>query len=114
MNDDIEDAIDALLQFDGPVADHGFSERVLAGLPARRRTDTWPVFAGTALGAAMCWFYLSLSPLAYLGSQDWIAGQRSAPAVTLLLAIVSLAGLLLAWTVVEADDRSSEASPPMI
>ena len=115
MTEAIDDAIDALLrdQFDGPVPDHGFSDRVLARLPARRRRANWPVAAGAVLGAALCWYCLSLSPLASLGSQDWVAGRLSAPAVTLLLAIVGLAILLVAWAMVEADDRGGAVIPPL-
>jgi len=106
MNDQMEDAIDALLreQFDGPVPAAGFCDQVMARLPARRRRHRWPLAAGVLAGVAMCWFSLWSSPITYIGWRDWLSGELSAPALTLFLSIMCLAILALAWTIAEADD----------
>ena len=109
MTGEIDDPIDVLLrdQFDGPVTDQGFTDRVLAGLPARRRAATWPVAAGTVLGAMVCGYSLSQSPLVGAGWQDWMAGHWSVEAVALMLAMMVLPVMLLLWTLAEAGGRGS-------
>lgn len=107
MNELTDDAIDTLLreQFDGPVPADGFSARVMAGLPARRRRHAWPLAAGIVAGAAVCGASLGSSPVAQIAWRDWMSGAPSAAAVTLLFAMTSLAVLALAWTMAEAGDR---------
>ena len=106
MNQNDADPIDALLrkQFDGPVPDGGFSERVMRRLPARRRRNGWPLLAGVFAGAAACWLSLSSSPLLHAGWRDWMHGEFSGPALILLLAMVGMSLLALGWTLAEADD----------
>jgi len=48
-------------------------------------------------------------PLVRTGWRDWLSGQISAPALTLLLVMAGISLLALAWTVAEADDRRSES-----
>lgn len=107
MNHASDDAIDRLLreQFDGPVHDGGFSERMLQRLPPRRRRVAWPLWAGMLAGACACWLALLPSPLLHASWRDWSSGAWSTSAVIVLLAMVTMAVLALAWGVAEADDR---------
>lgn len=109
MNDEMDDMIDSMLceQFDGPVPNDGFSERVMTVLPARRRRTKWPMAAGIFAGIAAWGFTLSSAPLAVEGWRDWLSGIPSAPAITLIGAMLSMAFLALAWIVAEADDQSA-------
>ena len=106
MNHPEDDAIESLLreQFDGPVRDEGFSDRLMRRLPRRRRA-TWPLWGGTLGGAVACWVALLFSPLVGAGWRDCLNGQWSAPSVTVLLAMLGMAMLALAWGLAEADDR---------
>jgi hypothetical protein len=107
MSDLHHDAIEALLckQFDGPIPDDGFSERVMQRLPLRRRRIAWPLWAGVLAGAGACWLSLLFSPLLHAGWHDWMGGNLSAPAIVLLLAMAGLSLLASWWSVAEADDR---------
>lgn len=107
MNPSQDAMIDALLrkQFDGPALDEGFSRRVMQRLPQRRRRVAWPVWGGILVGAVACWLALLFSPAVDAGWHDCLGGHWSAPAVTLLLAMLGMAVLALAWGVAEADDR---------
>jgi hypothetical protein len=111
MSDD--DAVDALLlaQFEGPVPDEGFCDDVMQRLPARRRRHAWPLAVGLVAGAVICWLSLQSVPLVRAGWHDWLSGQHSAPALTLLLVMAGVSLLTLAWTLAEADDRRSEPRP---
>lgn len=107
MNEPSDEMIEALLrgQFDGPVRDDGFSDRVMQRLPRHRRRSTWPLWGGVLLGVGACWLALLDSPLLQIGWRDWLRGDYSAPTVTLLLAILGMAVLALAWGVAETQDR---------
>lgn len=107
MNAFEDDAIDALLrkQFDGPVADHGFSERIMRQLPPRRRRKAWPLWTGIVMGIVACWLSLRSAPLASAGWRDWTNGELSASAITLLLAVATMSFLACWWTLMEADDH---------
>lgn len=104
-----QDEIEALLrkQFDGPVADGGFSDRLMRQLPRRRRRrrSTWPLWAGVGTGATACWLALLQSPLLWFGWRDSIHGEWSAASVSMLLVMLVMVVLALAWAVVEADNR---------
>lgn len=102
-----DDAIETLLrkQFDGPIRDEGFSERLLRRLPPRRRRVAWPLGVGILAGAAACWLTLLPSRLVRNGWQDWVGGHWSAASVVMLLAVASMALLALVWGVAEAEDR---------
>lgn len=110
MNNLSDDAIDALLreQFEGPVSADGFCDQVMGRLPARRRRFEWPLATGIVAGAALCWFTLRSAPIARIGWRDWLSGEPSAPAITLLLALMSFAILAIAWTMAQADDRPDQ------
>ena len=107
MNEHEDDAVDALLlaQFEGPVPDEGFCDDIMQRLPARRRRPVWPLAAGLAAGAVVGFLSLQSAPLMRTGLRDWLSGQLSAPALTLLLVMASISLLTLAWTLAEADDR---------
>lgn len=107
MNDPHDDAIEALLrrQFEGPVADDGFSERVMQSLPPRRRRIAWPLWLGVLAGAVACGLSLAGAPLLHTGWQDWLDGKLSAPAMGMLLAVAAMAWLALGWTLAESSDR---------
>jgi len=110
MNDLSDDAIDALLreQFDGPVPADCFCDQVMERLPARRRGYEWPLVAGIVSGAAMCWWSLKSAPIAGIGWRDWLSGEPSEPAITLMIAMMSFAILALAWAMAQADDRHDQ------
>lgn len=107
MNQSRDDAIEALLrkQFDGPVRDEGFSERLMQRLPWRRRRVAWPLWAGALAGAVACWLALLPSRLLRNGWQDWIGGHWSAAGIAVLLAMLGMALLALIWGVAETDHR---------
>lgn len=107
MNHERDDAIETLLrkQFDGPVRDAGFSERLMQRLPQRRRRVAWPSWAGALAGVAACWLALWPSPLLRRGWQDWVGGDWSAAGIVMLATLAVMTLLALAWSVAEADDR---------
>ncbi|MGH8215596.1 MAG: hypothetical protein ACREPZ_07880 [Rhodanobacteraceae bacterium] len=107
MNHEREDTIEALLrqQFDGPVPDKGFSERLMQRLPQSSRRVAWPVWGGMLMGAVACWLALLRSPLLRIGWWDCMDNHWSGPAITVLLVMLGMAALALAWGVAEADDR---------
>lgn len=101
-----DDAIDALLraQFDGPVPDDGFSERVMQALPPRRRRIDWPLRAGIAAGVVACWLSLLSTPVLHAGWSAWTNRQLTTPALALLLAVAGMSLLALWWSVAEGDE----------
>ncbi|MBE1159901.1 DUF5056 domain-containing protein [Dyella acidiphila] len=107
MNESHDDSIETLLrrQFDGPVADDGFSDRVMQHLPTRRRRAAWPLWLGALTGAAACWICLVNVPLLRLGWRDWLAADLSAPVIGMWLAMVALSLLALGWGLVESRSR---------
>lgn len=102
-----DDAIESLLrkQFDGPVSDEGFSQRLMRWLPQRRRRVTWPLWTGIAGGTVACWLALLSSSLLQAGWADWMHGDWSAAAISMLLVALGMAMLAIAWGVAEAGDR---------
>lgn len=107
MNHQSDDPIEALLQkqFDGPVPDEGFSERLMQRLPPRRRRIAWPLWAGLLAGATACWLSLDAMPLLHVGLRDMMGGELSASAIAVLLAVAGMSLLTCWWTLSEADDR---------
>lgn len=106
MNESPDDAVEILLrrQFDGPVPDAGFAERVMQALPPRRRRVRWPAWAGLAAGAVACWLALLPSPLLRVAWRDVLRAHWSAADITLLLVMAGMALLALAWGIAEADE----------
>jgi hypothetical protein len=101
------DTIDALLrqQFEGPVADDGFSEKVMQHLPPRRPRKVWPMWLGVWLGAAACWICLINVPLLHVGWRDWLAEEPSTSAIGMLLAIAAMTLLTMGWGLLESRNR---------
>jgi hypothetical protein len=107
MNEPNDEEIEALLhrQFEGPVADNGFSERVIRHLPPRRRRAAWPLHLGGLLGAVACWVSLTSVPMLRIGWRDSLAGHLSVAAIGMWLAVAILAFLALGWSVAESGKR---------
>jgi hypothetical protein len=107
MNEPNDEEIEALLhrQFEGPVADNGFSERVIGHLPPRRHRAAWPLRLGGLLGAVACWLSLTSVPMLQAGWRDSLAGQLSVAAIGMWLAMAMLALLALGWSVAESGKR---------
>lgn len=105
MNQARDNTIEALLrkQFDGPVPDEDFSQRVMHHLPRRRRA-TWPLWGGVLAGAGGSWLTLSSSPLLRTAWRDLVRNDWSAPAITVLLVMLGMAMLALSWGVAETMD----------
>jgi hypothetical protein len=106
MNEMHDEDIDTLLreQFEGPLVDDGFSDRVMADLPQRHRRIAWPLWLGALAGAAACGISLIPAPLLQTGWRDWGEGRLSPSAIGMWLAMAGVAWLASAWAV--ADGRS--------
>ena len=106
MNHPHDDATDAFLrkQFDGPVADNGFSERVMQQLPPRRRRTVWPPWVGILAGAGACWLSLLTTPFLHAGWKGWMSGELSISAIALISAIAGMSLLACWWSTMEAED----------
>jgi hypothetical protein len=115
MNQPNEDEIDALLRaaFDGPVPNDGFSESVMAQLPQRHQHRNWPALAGTMAGVAACGFSLWSAPIASAGWSDWLSGNLTGAAITLIAVMTGMAALALAWALAEVDDRTGTGFVPL-
>lgn len=107
MNESHDETIEALLcrQFAGPVADDGFSERVMQYLPSRRGRTSLPAWIGALTGIAACWLCMDSVPLLHAGWQDWLAGQPSAAAIGMWVAMAAMSLLALLWGLLEGSDR---------
>ncbi len=107
MNESHDDTIDALLrhQFEGPIADEGFSERVMQHLPTHRRRATWPLWLGVLIGAAACWICMDSVPLFHNGWHDWLAGQPSMSAIGMWAMMAAMSLLALMWSLAESSRR---------
>ena len=105
MNEADDTDIDALLrdQFDGPVADDGFVERVMRQPRPRRRRVAWPLGVGIVAGVAACWLSLLPASLLRVGWQAWVHGQASPSAFILLAALGGMALLACWWTAMEPE-----------
>ena len=107
MTDPEDFDIDALLraQFDGPVPDDGFADRVLRQPRPRRRRVPWPIAAGLVAGVVACWLSLLPTPLLRAGWLDWVHGEWSGAALVLVAAMAGMSLLACWWTAMEPDGR---------
>ncbi|MGA9335377.1 MAG: hypothetical protein WBV39_13950 [Rudaea sp.] len=107
MNHSDDNEIETLLrrQFDGAVPDDGFSDRVMQRLPPRRRRAVWPLPAGIFAGIAACWLSLLSTPLLDVGWRNWISGEPSPSAITVMSVIAGMSLLAICWTTLEAEDH---------
>jgi len=105
MNEQHDSSIRALLRenFDGPVADDGFCDRVMRQLPARRRARRWQLPAGILTGLVACLWHLSSTPLIRAGWQDWMQGSISHASAIMLLAVMATSLLASWWALAEVD-----------
>ena len=106
MTPDNDDAIDSLLRagFDGPVADDGFTDRLMRRLPPRRRPVPWLAIAGAGIGLVVGWLSLWPSPVLHAGWSEWLHSRPSTAAFTLLLVVAGMSLLGLGWGLAESDD----------
>lgn len=107
MNDIRDEDIEALLlqAFDGAVSDDGFCERVMQRLPPRQKRPMWPLWMGVLLGIGGCGASLLMAVPIRAGWHDWMQGEWSAAALTLLLATAGMSLLALCWGVAEGSER---------
>lgn len=107
MNKSHDDIIEALLrqEFEGPIADGGFSERVMQHLPSRRRRIAWPMWAGLLIGAVACWACLISVPLLRSGWSDWLGGDLSMAAIGMLMMMTVMSLMALGWGLIESSSR---------
>lgn len=105
MNDPRDSSIDALLrsQFEGPLADDGFCDRVMRQLPARRRPLRWQLPVGMLAGLGACLWSLSSAPLIRTGWHDWTHGSLSLEAVMMMLALMGMSLLVSWWALTENE-----------
>lgn len=105
MSDTRHDDIEALLRrdFEGPVANEGFSERVMQQLPSRRGVR-WPLWLGVALGMLAGCLALAATPLLRSGWQDWWAGSFSIAGASMWLTVLAASWLVLGWGLAESSE----------
>jgi hypothetical protein len=103
MNEPLDDEIDVLLrrQFTGPIADEGFSARIMHSLPPRRRRIAWPIWLGIMMGVVVCWLSVGDSPLLQTGWSDWSSGVLSMQTIGMWLVMSALSLLALGWGLAE-------------
>lgn len=97
--------LDTLLRqsFDGPLADGGFSARVMQRVQPRRRGSAWLLPMSVLAGILLCCLSLADSPLWRTALQGWLAGEwtRSTALAVALIALMAL--MALGWTLAEKD-----------
>ncbi len=112
MNDEMDEALNSLLrgQFEGPVPDDGFCDRVMELLPSKRHQKNWPLVVGILTGTATCALTLWSAPITSIGWQEWVSGVPSEFALALFISMIGLEILALAWAVAEVGDRDNRSS----
>lgn len=101
-----DDLIEALLrkQFEGAIADDGFTERVMQCSPPRRNRIAWPLWLGLLAGAGACWLSVAGLPWTRVNWHNWTDGSLSTSTL-MLLAMAGMSLLACWWSIAEADDR---------
>lgn len=105
MHPEQHDPIEALLreQFNGPVADDGFTDQLMQHLPVQRQRVRWPLWIGMTLGALGGW--LSIASVPWLGSA-WHAllhGHYTPAAMTLLICVAAITLIAGCWSLAESE-----------
>ena len=102
-----DDLIEVLLrkQFEGGIADDGFSERMMQRLPPRRSRIAWPLWLGLLAGADACWLSVAGLPWTRVSWRYWTDGSLLTSTIGLLLAMAGMSLLACWWSIAEADDR---------
>ncbi len=97
--------IDQLLYdyYEDPVADGGFSQRLMQTLPRKRRMKLNWVVVGLALGFIALLWQMSSTTLVQNAWQDFTAGQLS-PMVWLLCAGFGTLSSLFAFCLIDGSD----------
>lgn len=95
--------LDDLLRtsFDGPVADDGFSARVMQALPPRREHRRWLVPGAAAAGSLIAWLALMPSPLWRQVAQEWLAGNPGGATLGVAALVFGLGLVACAWSLEE-------------
>lgn len=103
MNEAQDRALEAWLrhEFEGPVADDGFTARVTGLLPSRRRRRDWPLPAAAVAGTLVTGLALAPSPFLQLAAREWLAAEFSASAAVLLALLFIMGMLGCAWALEE-------------
>lgn len=101
-----DDALDRLLLGAGvdPVPDHGFSERAMSRLPARRPRPARTVLGlATAIGTALATWQLSGSGLLHATGIELQQGMPGIAVLAVLAAVLTLGIGMAGWAVAEAE-----------
>lgn len=103
LHDASDPKLDDLLrrQFLGPVADDGFSARVMRTLPARRAPRPWLVPAAAVAGSLLAWLALMPSPVWRHAAQEWLAGDLGAASAGLGVLMLAVTLASCAWSLEE-------------
>lgn len=102
MNDIADTELQAWLRqdFEGPVADAGFTDRVMRQLPPRRRRPSL-LPASAAVGGVLAWLALAATPLGPLVAREWTAAELGAGSVALYALLLATGVLASAWALEE-------------
>lgn len=87
-----------------PIADEGFSDRVMAALPARRPPQTYsrPLFiAAIVIGSLLALWNMADAELLQAAAQEWQSGSLGLSAALLLGTLLTLATGLAGWAISE-------------
>ena len=99
-----DDALERLLLRTGidPVADDGFSDRVLSALPPRRRRRQALVPGIAAvIGASLAAWQLSGAALVQATAIEWQAGALGPAGTAVLSSVIALGAGLVGWAMTE-------------
>lgn len=101
-----DDEVEVLLrqQFEGPLADDGFSERVMSQLPPRRVRTAWTLWLGVPGGLAASCLSLVSAPLLHTGWRNWLSGELSDSVIGLWATMAAVSLLALVWSLAENRD----------
>jgi hypothetical protein len=104
MNEISDERLDDLLRrdFDGAVADDGFSARVMRALPARRRQRPWLLPAAALAGGLLAWLSLLPSALLQQVADEWLGGGLGAASAGVCVLLLGVSVLGCGWALDES------------